>query len=105
MQTSNPATDSEIEGFKSIKLDYKINGMKKPWGGLGLNTGFHYGEGLISDTPTDSRWFMCIGCQNWYPSYGTIPGPRIEPSKAVTRVDIYVVNGKYQNIYICPYFN
>ena len=84
-----------------MKLDFQNDGINRRWGGLGLNTGFHYGEGLISDTPTDSRWWMCIGCQNWYPSTGTIPGPRLEPDpeeKAVTRVELYVVNGKYQNV-------
>ena len=71
--------------------------MKNPWGGLGLNTGDR--RALISDTPTQINWWMCIGCQGWHPSTGTIPGPRLDPNpsdKAVTRVELYVVNGKYQ---------
>ena len=99
IQTSNPATDSKIEGFQPIKLDYKKDGTNKPWGGLGLRTGA--GKALLTDTPNHSNWFMCIGCQGWWPSTGTIPGPRLDPNaddKAVTRVELYVVNGKYQNV-------
>ena len=96
MQTSNPATDRAVGGFQPIKLDYQNDGHNNPWGGLGLNTG-DTDRALLTDTPNHSHWFMCIGCQGWWPSTGTIPGPRLDPNaddKAVTRVDLYVVNGK-----------
>ena len=94
-QTSNPATNSTIEGYQSVKLDFEIDGHESPWGGLGLCTGTHYA--LISDTPTSENYYMCIGCQTWYPSSGTIPGPRKPGSTvehAVTRVELYIVKGK-----------
>jgi len=93
IQTSNPVTESTIEGFQPVKLDYRLDGHNNPWGGLGLHTGDR--RPFISDTPTRSNWHMCIGCQDWWPSSGTIPGPRLDSiPKAVTRVDLYVnVNG------------
>jgi len=94
IQTSNPATDSEIEGFQPIKLDFQNDGLNNPWGGLGNYKFLSSGIALISDTPLNAH-FMCIGCQVWWPSTGTIPGPR---DKTVTRVELYVVNGKYQNV-------
>ena len=83
IQTSNPATDSEIEGFQPVKLDFQNDGVNNPWVGLGLNTGQR--SALISDTPTNSHWFMCIGCQEWWPSTGTIPGPRLDPNSKPIR--------------------
>ena len=92
IQTSNPVTESTIEGFQPVKLDYQLDGHNNPWGGLGLYTGT--ARALITDTPTRSNWYMCIGCQNWWPSTGTIPGPALD-GQAVTRVELYVnVNGK-----------
>ena len=98
IQTSNPVTESTIEGFQPVKLDYQLDGYNKPWGGLGLETGT--AGALISDTPTQSNWFMCIGCQNSWGGSDTIPGPRLDPdpgSKAVTRVELYIniVDGKF----------
>ena len=98
IQTSNPVTESTIEGFQPVKLDYQVDGHNNPWGGLGLYTGT--ARALITDTPT-SNWFMCIGCQNWWGGSQTIPGPRLDPNpetKAVTRVELYIVNGK-SNLY------
>ena len=87
MQTSNPVLDSTIEGFQPLKLDYDIDGYSNPWGGLGLCTGSK--SGFICDTPTEGHWWMCIGCQAWYPSTGSgkIPGPR---ESSVTQVELYI---------------
>ena len=98
MQTSNPVTDSTIKGFQPVKLDYQIDGHANPWGGLGLNTVNE--QALISDTPTTEFFYMCLGCQIYYPSTGAIPGPRIskeneEDVLAVTQVELYVTNGKH----------
>ena len=99
IQTSNPVTESTIEGFQPVKLDYQLDGFNNPWGGLGLDTGT--ARAFISDTPTGGNWFMCIGCQDWWGGSQTIPGPSLDPNPpAVTRVELYVnVNGKlYLNI-------
>ena len=93
IQTSNPVTDSTIEGYQTVNLDYTVDGLNHPWGGLGLRTGTD--KALITDTPTAGNWFMCIGCQSWYSNTGTIPGPRKSGENTVTRVELYVLNGKY----------
>ena len=92
IQTSNPVTDSTIEGFQPVKLDYQLDGLNDPWGGLGLYTGDH--GALISDTPTRTNFYMCIGCQTSWGGSETIPGPR---TKAVTQVELYIniVGGKF----------
>ena len=94
-QTSNPVTNNTIEGYQTVKLDFQIDGHESPWGGLGLSTGTH--GALISDSPTTGYYYTCIGCQIYWPSSGTIPGPRKPGSTvehAVTRVELYIVKGK-----------
>ena len=96
IQTSNPATESTIEGLEAVKLDYTVDGLRGPWGGLGLCTG--KSSTFICDTPTKGYWFMAIGSQGlWGPDTTndpTIPGPRSEPYQAhkyaVRRVEVYV---------------
>ena len=99
IQTSNPVTESTIEGFQPVQLDYQINGVEDPWAGLGLNA--ENPKVLISDTPTTFQFYMCIGCQREYLA-GTIAGP-INPAEiekqAVTRVELYIFNGKYLSIW------
>ena len=75
-QTSNPATETQIEGYQAVRLDYPTNGDRKPWAGLGL-CAEHFGRTLICDSPAAKYWWMCIGCQDWFPenSNQTIPGP------------------------------
>ena len=92
IQSSNPARDSKIEGYQPIKLDFVVNGNEGIWGGLGRGT---TGDNcLIDDTPDNSYWWMCIGCQNWHGGPNTIPGPRKnEPNVnkyLVTKVELYV---------------
>ena len=89
LQKSDPTEADIIEGFEPIRLDYKVDGQKKPWGVLGLCTGKDYA--LISDTPTTGYWFMCIGCKSSFRNNNTIPGPRVDFKDAVTRVELYVM--------------
>jgi|ERR1711953_151553 len=92
IQTSNPATESRIEGFQPVQLDYDIDGYDQPWKGLGLCTGSQ--QALICDSPTEGRWWMCTGCQAVMSRRTlTIPGPkkRGETFKhVVTQVELYV---------------
>ena len=98
LQTSNPAEAETIEGFEPISLDYKLDGHSKPWGGLGLCK-LRKNEAFICDTPTEGRWWMCIGCKSFHRRDNTIPGP--EPD-VVTRVEIYVMKNQFSlhvNVY------
>ena len=94
IQTSNPVTEDIIKGFQPIKLDFDINGYNNPWGGLGNCLEHNPQEALICDTPTENHWFMCIGCQYWYPATGFIPGPRVPGSTGsqhqLTQVELYI---------------
>ena len=65
LQTSNPTKATTIEGFEPIRLDNKVDGQNKPWGGLGLCTG-RKNDAFICDTPTEGTWWMCIGCKSFY---------------------------------------
>ena len=90
IQTSNPVTDSTIEGYQTVNLDFTVDGLNHPWGGLGLHTGTD--KALITDTPTGSNWYMSIGCKRYW--YGGIPGPRSNQdplaTKAVNKVELYI---------------
>ena len=92
IQTSNPVTDSIIEGYQPISLDYKTDGNSEPWGGLGkcLNSS----GAAICDTPTTGNYSMCVGCRHWWPHDGTISAPAPNPDDdygdyAVTKVELY----------------
>ena len=95
IQTSNPVTESMIEGFQPVKLDYQRDGSNRPWGGLGLSRNDAWGASLISDTPDTQYWHMCIGCQTKW-GHG-FPGPR---PNSVTQVELYInaVDGKFHYI-------
>ena len=91
IQTSNPVTEDIIKGFQPIKLEFSVNGYNEPWEGLGLCTGSP--GALICDTPKESKWWMCIGCQAWFPEIGYIPGPQDNEGGykyLVTQVELYV---------------
>ena len=89
IQTSNPVTEDTIEGFQPIKLDFGIDGKLNPWGGLGNCANQN---AFICDTPTENNWFMCIGCQDWFPATGFFPGPRTQTGSEhqLTQVELYI---------------
>ena len=72
LQSSNPAVETNITGFKAISLSYKKNGNKDPWVGLGLD-GSSYT--LIDDTPSKGKWYSAIGARREQ-GKETIPGFR-----------------------------
>ena len=91
IQTSNPVTEDIIKGFQPIKLDFDINGYNNPWGGLGNCLEHNPQEALICDTPTENRWYMCIGCQDWFPVTGFFPGPKkLYGHHRLTQVELYI---------------
>ena len=69
-----------------MRLDFRNKGNGKPWGGLGKCPQFE--KSLICDSPAGNYWWMCIGCQGWYPVSlnQTIPGPS---NILVKRVQLY----------------
>ena len=89
IQKSNPVAVKNIEGFKAVKLDYKIDGHLQPWRGLGL---CKHTNALVCDTPTTNHWWMAVGAQsNWPSNKKTIPGRH---GAYVKKVELFVENGK-----------
>ena len=79
-QTSNPATNSTITGFRAISLDFSYNGRGEDFGGLGLCKA---PSTLICDTPGDGSYgYSAIGALA-FDGVETIPGPRWTPVSSV----------------------
>ena len=86
IQSSNPATETEIKGFRAIDLKFKTTVKGGKWAGLGKSIS---GPTLMDDTPTTYNWYCAIGASSNYPSNPKIPGPA---GYFVTEVDLYVFN-------------
>ena len=86
IQTSNPATERAITGFKAIALAFTDASRETQWRGIGKSVA---GDTFIDDAPTISSWWTAIGAFKYYPnsSSGKIPGPT---PNAVTKVELYV---------------
>ena len=78
-QTSNPAVDTTITGFKAVSLAFKLDSYGGPWVGLGR-------DGTAS---TGSFIDDAIGATKYYGRADTIPGPYPD---VVKRVELYVFN-------------
>ena len=93
IQSSNPATNSTITGFKPISLAFVKNSINNDWKGLGINLPQIQGSSLIDDAPSHGNWFSAIGAFKNWGGQNTIPGPRIEPSNSkspTTKVELFV---------------
>ena len=77
IQSSNPATESNITGFNSIQLTFPKNGVNGEFQGIGLGS---ESTELIDDTPDHPNWFVCIGCTAYYGGQ-SFPGPHPLPVK------------------------
>jgi len=87
-QKSNPVTSSTIVDYEPVSIDFTVHGHNNTWGGLGLETQ-QLNNCLITDTPTESRWFMCIGCKHYW--FGGIPGPsELYFNGGVNKVELYI---------------
>ena len=75
IQSSNPATEMTIRGFKAISLDFTINGARGAWAGLGKSSPISYAETLIDDSPAARNWHCAIGSCAYWPGKPLIPGP------------------------------
>ena len=91
IQTSNPATETTIRGFKAISLDFKINSLQNAWAGLGKNA---YGTTLIDDAPEYDSGFCAIGATKYWPEKFQIPGPFCRSpgftSGGISEVNLYL---------------
>ena len=101
IQSSNPATDSIITGFKPKSLAFVKNGINQDWKGLGINLGRHLCYSLIDDTPTYWTWFSAIGAFRYWGGQNTILGPRVEPYRSKspsTKVELFAlpIIGEFQ---------
>ena len=93
-QTSNPATETTITGFKAISLAFTKTGDNNPWAGLGRSQGSS--NTLIDDAPSEHSWWSAIGAtvhSNWLQA-GSIPGP---VNHGVKRVELYAHTGNVKS--------
>ena len=99
MQSSNPATETTITGFKALSLAFTKNSYNHSWTGLGRNSNPN-ADAVIDDAPSTDvfyRW-SAVGAIRYYEgnhtrvlqSNNTIPGPI---GHLVTKVDFFVKTG------------
>ena len=96
-QSTNPATNSTIAGFKPKSLAFTKNSYLKEWKGLGKNVLREDRDTFIDDAPKDFYWYSAVGAFKFWPGGNkpTIPGPRIDPDPAkwaITKVDLSAYN-------------
>ena len=89
IQSSNPAKETTITGFKPISLAFKTNGIGQEWAGLGKSSSISYQETLIDDSPAQKKWHCAIGSCAYWPGEPKIPGPRYEDG--ITKVNLYMM--------------
>ena len=75
IQSSNPATETTIRGFRAISLNFTRNGAGGSWVGLGKSSSISYSETLIDDSPAAKNWHTAIGSCAYWPRKPQIPGP------------------------------
>jgi hypothetical protein len=73
IQTSNPATEKKVDGFRAIQLSFPKKAHKQPWGGLALSSS---NAALMDQSPGDNgAWWMAVGA-TWSDSKPpSFPGP------------------------------
>merc|ERR1711962_1894988 len=88
-QTSNPVIESNIAGYKPIKIDFPLE-----FKGLGVNIPEYQENALIDNKPYHSWWFYPIGAKSYWRGPNTIPGPYLNDftqNIPVTKVVLSVV--------------
>jgi hypothetical protein len=73
IQTSNPATESAITGFRAINLAFPKNSRGVAWEGLALSSA---SQTLIDESPDDPIWWWAIGAMSYHSGPDTITGPK-----------------------------
>ena len=87
-QTSNPAVETTITGFKVVSLAFKEASSAMPWVGLGRDKSA-WTYSLIDDSPSISGYRSSIGATEYHLGDETITGPW---KHLVTNVELYVFN-------------
>ena len=88
VQTSNPAVETTITGFKAVSLPFMLDSYKNKWVGLGRD-GTAKTDSFIDDAPSGTYWWTAIGATKYHGGADTIPGPY---PNVVKRVELYVFN-------------
>lgn len=86
IQSSNPATESTITGFRAKSLAFTKANWESEWKGIGKSVS---GKTLMDDAPTIGSYWTWIGAFSYFPyaNPSDIPGPTNWP---VTKVELYV---------------
>jgi len=89
-QTSNPVFESNITGYKALKIAFH----KTSTGGIfsGLARSSATTSTLIDETDSHSNWYFAVGALHFWHKADTIPGPVAETSdlSAVKKVELFV---------------
>ena len=88
LQSSNPATDSTIEGYEPVTITYGADDNANPlFRGLGRDDGSNAEKCAIDHTPKVNKWYFCIGVLNLF--NGGIPGPSLDALNYPRNVRLY----------------
>jgi hypothetical protein len=95
IQTSNPATESTIQGFRAISLAFPKMHSGAAWGGLRLSP--HSSSTLIDGT---YGWWMAVGAMQYHGGADTIPGPSKAGDiyRSIKKVELFVVAEESGNL-------
>eukprot|EP00092_Neocalanus_flemingeri_P029421 GFUD01031946.1.p1 GENE.GFUD01031946.1~~GFUD01031946.1.p1 ORF type:complete len:379 (-),score=91.19 GFUD01031946.1:217-1326(-) len=91
IQSSNPLYESNITGFKALRIAFPKTSAGASFGGLGLSPSS--GLTLIDETPLKSSWYFAIGATQYWHKKDTIPGPpnsRGSDFAAIRKVELFV---------------
>ena len=95
IQSSNPYTNSTITDFKAISIAFEKNSILSEWEGLAKNPAGINGNTVIDDSPSHGYYYSSIGAMTYWPSSGSIAGPRHPTDSSgklsiVTKVELYL---------------
>ena len=92
IQTSNPATETAITGYREVQVTFKgSSGRGTKFGGLAISP-YSSGSTWIDADPSHSHWWYAIGALKHNGGHLTIPGPVDGNNKGypITKVELFV---------------
>lgn len=91
IQSSNPVHETNITGFRALRIAFPKTSTGGTFSGLGLSPP-SFGSTLIDETPSHGNWYFAIGALQYWHKDDTIPGPRHGDTDlaAVRRVELWV---------------
>ena len=94
IQTSNPATETAITGYKEVQVTFQGSAERTgaKFGGLELVTSKSPGRTWIDADPSHGNWWYAIGALRNHGGRHTIPGPVDGNQKGfpVRKVELFV---------------